>query len=887
MEETDLHRAITDGSGKSLSQALRIIERMTKEELLLKSQEDTGTFLHLLVSNSELFWSKNASVMPAVPIIYKLALSGLDVNARNIHGNTALHIACFKPHAEAFIEHLIRIGLDPCLSNRKGCKVIHSYSHRLCQIIKGQPAAKSGFWSAVDCEDLVLAEKYLKMWCRVKVKRATKTLKDVCEDTGSTEMMNLLNKYELMNEMVCAAMAGDTNKVSAMLQDAGRAIDLNTKDHSFEVPKPLVISLQEIGQMIEPVITILLNNGFNNGSDYADQLERYKTSFEESQLFAKLEESTVDSYLEAIQLLQSDTSSLDLKLRSHKENTKGWTYLHYVCHLYKNATNIILKRLLIRIIYNLALAGIDVNIRDSSGESALIKAFEEEDQTLLFHILRIGVDPSIATPDHRAVAITNYKYKGKFVLTGSYRRVDQPGLWVAVEDQDLERTRCWADSWARVNVKKNDRSLKHVAMALENRQLVSLLEESEHTMEFVCAVFACHLERMKKLLALGRGKCLVNPIDPYYIAGFKTDYSVEYVQRPLIIPALEICTPEVIDFLIQFGADLGKHYEATAPCGPAAFWAFRDDIDSRNTLVVAQRADVTHLRDERGATMLHLAVKRKNKHLKEEIVRVLLERDINIAARDIDGLTARDYLEKYGVENAESLRSIIDEFVIYFVTDDQIEKVEQLILEGYDHILDIQGVTKKGRRMHTRELAEMKQLKDMIKLLDEIPEYEREIKVMHSAIENADIKTISKKAQEKRIAWGTDRGGRSLMHKAIVYEQPNVVDFLSQQFPNMVYMKDNLLRTPLHYCASLKDKKKTYGKIWSILSPAGGHNNLEANNLTVHDYLREMEKETPKKEKPRGRQFYDYKVRDLVQVERQRQYFDMTTLTRSQEQAVS
>ena len=47
-----------------------------------------------------------------------------------------------------------------------------------------------------------------------------------------------------------------------------------------------------------------------------------------------------------------------------------------------------------------------------------------------------------------------------------------------------------------------------------------------------------------------------------------------------------------------------------APCGPTAFWAFKDDIDSEVTLVVSRYADV-NLRDELGQTLLHKLVLRK------------------------------------------------------------------------------------------------------------------------------------------------------------------------------------------------------------------------------------------------------------------------------------
>ena len=52
------------------------------------------------------------------------------------------------------------------------------------------------------------------------------------------------------------------------------------------------------------------------------------------------------------------------------------------------------SRLLIRAIYRLALAGIDINARDASGETALVKATETCDQSLMTHLLRLGTTTS-------------------------------------------------------------------------------------------------------------------------------------------------------------------------------------------------------------------------------------------------------------------------------------------------------------------------------------------------------------------------------------------------------------------------------------------------------------------------------------------------------------
>ena len=66
------------------------------------------------------------------------------------------------------------------------------------------------------------------------------------------------------------------------------------------------------------------------------------------------------------------------------------------------------------------------------------------------------------------------------------------------------------------------------------------------------------------------------------------------------------------------------------------------------TLVVVKYAEVT-LRDEMGCTMLHRIVVKNRTEGKLEVAKKLLERNINIASRDEDGRTARDYTVMYPV----------------------------------------------------------------------------------------------------------------------------------------------------------------------------------------------------------------------------------------------
>ena len=62
------------------------------------------------------------------------------------------------------------------------------------------------------------------------------------------------------------------------------------------------------------------------------------------------------------------------------------------------------------------------------------------------------------------------------------------------------------------------------------------------------------------------GKNKVNTIDDFFHVGFTWDRHAEFMPRPIIISAMELCTAEVVEFLLTFGADLSKQHEGKYLC---------------------------------------------------------------------------------------------------------------------------------------------------------------------------------------------------------------------------------------------------------------------------------------------------------------------------------
>lgn len=98
-----------------------------------------------------------------------------------------------------------------------------------------------------------------------------------------------------------------------------------------------------------------------------------------------------------------------------------------------------------------------------------------------------------------------------------------------------------------------------------------------------------------------------------------------------------------------------------------------------------------------------------------------MDRGINIAARDSEGSTARDYLTLHGGENVNRLRILLDDFIIEQVCNDQHYWLESLIVDGYDQ--DIREVVGSKRRKTAKDIAELKEFKEIIALFNEMDEY--------------------------------------------------------------------------------------------------------------------------------------------------------------------
>ncbi|KAG7308797.1 hypothetical protein JYU34_006031 [Plutella xylostella] len=211
-------------------------------------------------------------------------------------------------------------------------------------------------------------------------------------------------------------------------------------------------------------------------------------------------------------------------------------------------------------------------------------------------------------------------------------------------------------------------------------------------------------------------------------------------------------------------------------------------------------------RDEHGQSMLHFAAART--HTKNALFELLQESDINLGYRDELYRTARDVSLQANVpENTAE----IDSWIMHLAARGNTEKIMELFLEGYDHILDV--VDAEGAAV--AEVVAQRGDADMASLLASIPAFEDSRESLHGAIRRDDLSSVQQMVSTqggRTLARSKNSFGRTALHVAVLAQNEEIVNYLAQQFPELLRIGDNLERTPLHYAMGV-DKIESLSRV--------------------------------------------------------------------------
>ncbi|KER20662.1 hypothetical protein T265_10836 [Opisthorchis viverrini] len=274
---------------------------------------------------------------------------------------------------------------DPLLENRYGARVYYNPQTKRAHLVKGLPSLQCGIWDAIKREDMDCVQKYLRAWSRTVVSNSEgQSLLDFAAATGSHEIHRRITEAQATNELVAHSMALDTEKMLKFLTSRREKekCDLLTCDQSFDPPRPLIAELRlTYGQRAEEVIQLLASYGMPDEHSYLclsnfhsrDQMQRELNAFDLCPFVLSVNNAkSLEAKKKAWLMLGDD--EFNVRKRRSKD---GATYLHFLVERYlASADKPLFQRKIVRLMFRLALSGLDVQARDHHGRTALVLAAE-------------------------------------------------------------------------------------------------------------------------------------------------------------------------------------------------------------------------------------------------------------------------------------------------------------------------------------------------------------------------------------------------------------------------------------------------------------------------------------------------------------------------------
>ncbi|XP_050487995.1 uncharacterized protein LOC126872291 isoform X3 [Bombus huntii] len=203
-------------------------------------------------------------------------------------------------------------------------------------------------------------------------------------------------------------------------------------------------------------------------------------------------------------------------------------------------------------------------------------------------------------------------------------------------------------------------------------------------------------------------------------------------------------------------------------------------------------------RDEHGQSVIHFAAIRS--YPKDGLFHLLQESQVNVGFRDELYRTARDVAELANIrENMDE----IDRYVAYLTARGETEKLVELLLEGYDHILDVED-----EGINIVEIAAQRRREATVQFLQSIPNYVTQREQVHHEIRTGNVARVKELLGKnngggKLLAMGKNSMGRCALHIAVLRENEETVRYIAKMYPETLRIGDNLERTALHYAMGL------------------------------------------------------------------------------------
>ncbi|KAH9512962.1 hypothetical protein Btru_037155 [Bulinus truncatus] len=457
------------------------------------------------------------------------------------------------------------------------------------------------------------------------------------------------------------------------------------------------------------------------------------------------------------------SGGIDLNARDSKT---GETFLHVLTdytHLYLTPSGT-------RIMYMLSTK-LDLEVPDENGDTVLHKVVRVPGAwRCIVALMRCGACPlqknkAGRTPEEEILFHKNTGWEENLHWLRKY----QPGLWAAVKCKNpdpvlIERLlRYWCRTVKVVG--RETANLKcQVHMCETQLDTVLLLEKYENTNEMALSMLSGKLQFVGMWKAAEHlQKVDINTKD-YSYQFYYRDYPT--APRPLLAAVWEINQLRLVEAFMELNPDTSVKYtfesEAASPPKPLFFQLVNPKCrpqDEAITSRILRDADL-NIRNIHGQTVLVEAMLNGET---EGVIRAILNSGVNIAARDALGRTARDHSE---LLKRSDYKHLIDSHVIELIQECDLERLEALVLQMYDHI------TPETNACGFSQLVRLKNSKQLHELIKNINSTQAYVMKLFTLVKfgnnNQLVKLMSRKYANAR-----DKAGRTLLHVVIQYSQGN------------------------------------------------------------------------------------------------------------------
>ncbi|XP_076446968.1 uncharacterized protein LOC143284184 [Babylonia areolata] len=460
------------------------------------------------------------------------------------------------------------------------------------------------------------------------------------------------------------------------------------------------------------------------------------------------------------------------------QDRKGNTYLHYVCTMNRPY-----------IFHILAASRIDVNARNKHGNTALHVTALHKECGHVADLMTCGVDPFIKNKDGKTASELDPKAIYWHTIYEKY----QPGIFHAVELHDVERFRYLLHCWCRTDAIRDGHTLRQFAAARKHHDIVLMLDQHRITSEAIFGVLEVNHAKVRH--ATSSEKCNINFLNK------------ASELRHILMHALRLKDEQMVQLVCKAGADINLpiHLENYIRA-PMYFAAISPALPIDIVWTVLKSKPDFLLKDQRGRNAVVFAMDKSNRTVPLEIIQYMMQNGIYLADRDMTGLTARDVAR---LARRKDVVALLDKMYIKLLREEQMLKLERLSQDGYDSML----INFNYRDTYIYACGNERDT--VVRFVEQLPAFEHRVRQLQAAVKSQAVDVIRRLVENHDsphlLANCRDKGGRSLLHLAVLHWRTDVMAFLLS-LPYIDFnTQDNQLRTAYHYaCAMEEEERETF-----------------------------------------------------------------------------